>query len=87
LLSILAEAGFQASPPKGAYYVMADISHLDYPDDVTAAHDLVERIGVGTVPGSSFFSEPKQGAHLLRFTFCKKLETLLAAGERLRLLV
>jgi aminotransferase len=42
---------------------------------------------VGTVPGSSFFSEPKQGAHLLRFTFCKKLETLSAAGERLRLLV
>ena len=87
LISILAETGFQASPPKGAYYVMADISHLDYPDDVAAAHDLVERIGVGTVPGSSFFSEPKLGAHLLRFTFCKKLETLEAAGERLRTLV
>ena len=87
LMSILAETGFQASPPKGAYYVMADISHLDYPDDVTAAHDLIERIGVGTVPGSSFYFEPKLGAHLLRFTFCKKLETLLAAGERLRLLV
>ena len=86
LMSILFEAGFQASPPRGAYYVMADISHLDYPDDVAAAHDLVERIGVGTIPGSSFFSEPKLGAHLLRFTFCKRLETLEAAGERLQAL-
>jgi aminotransferase len=83
LMGILSETGFQASPPRGAYYVMADISHLDYPDDVAAAHDLVERIGVGTIPGSSFFSDPRLGAHLLRFTFCKKLETLVAAGERL----
>ena len=86
LMQILAEVGFEASPPRGAYYVMADISQLGYPDDVAAANDLVERIGVGTVPGSSFFSEPKLGAHLLRFTFCKKLETLHAAGERLRTL-
>ncbi len=87
LMGILADAGFEASPPRGAYYVMADISHLSYADDVAAAHDLVERIGVGTVPGSSFFSDPKLGAHLLRFTFCKQLATLEAAGERLRKLV
>jgi len=86
LMQILAEVGFEAAPPRGAYYVMADISRLGYPDDVAAANDLVERIGVGTVPGSSFFSEPKLGAHLLRFTFCKQLETLHAAGERLRTL-
>ncbi len=86
LMRILGEVGFEAVPPRGAYYVMADISRLAYPDDVAAANDLVERIGVGTVPGSSFFSDPKLGAHLLRFTFCKKLETLEAAGERLRTL-
>jgi aminotransferase len=39
---------------------------------------------VATVPGSSFFSRPELGRHLLRFAFCKKLETLEAAGERLR---
>jgi aspartate/methionine/tyrosine aminotransferase len=86
LMGILADVGFEASPPRGAYYVMADISRLGYDDDVAAANDLVERIGVGTVPGSSFFSEPKLGAHLLRFTFCKQLATLEAAGERLRTL-
>jgi aminotransferase len=44
----------------------------------------VEEVGVATVPGSSFFSRPRNGSHLLRFAFCKRLETLEAAGERLR---
>jgi aminotransferase len=86
MMKILDGAGFVARSPAGAYYVMADISHLGYADDVSAARDLVERIGVATVPGSSFFSDPAHGAHLLRFAFCKKLETLEAAGERLRAL-
>jgi aspartate/methionine/tyrosine aminotransferase len=86
MMRILDDSGFVARPPAGAYYVMADISHLAYEDDVIAARDLVERIGVATVPGSSFFSNPADGAHLLRFAFCKQLETLEAAGERLRTL-
>jgi aspartate/methionine/tyrosine aminotransferase len=87
MMRILGDTGFVAQPPAGAYYVMADISHLGYGDDVTAARSLVEGIGVATVPGSSFFSDPANGKHLLRFAFCKKLETLEAAGERLRSLV
>jgi aminotransferase len=86
MLRILDESGFVAAPPAGAYYVMADVSRLGYEHDVAAAHDLVDRVGVATVPGSSFFSDPANGAHLLRFAFCKKLETLEAAGERLRVL-
>jgi aminotransferase len=85
MLSILAETGFEvASPPAGAYYVMADCSHLGLGDDVATARHLVEEVGVATVPGSSFFSRPRNGSHLLRFAFCKRLETLEAAGERLR---
>jgi aminotransferase len=86
MMRILREAGFAAREPQGAYYVMADISRLGYEHDVAAAHDLVDRVGVATVPGSSFFSRPEPGAHLLRFAFCKKLETLEASGERLRTL-
>ena len=86
MMRILDETGFVAQPPAGAYYVMADISHLGFDDDVMAATSLVEKIGVATVPGSSFFSDPANGRHLLRFAFCKKLETLEAAGERLRML-
>jgi aspartate/methionine/tyrosine aminotransferase len=84
MLRVLGEAGFRASEPEGAYYVMADISHLGFPDDVTAALHLVEHAGVATVPGSSFYAEASRGRHLLRFAFPKRLETLEAAGERLR---
>jgi len=85
MLRVLAEGGFEvASPPRGAYYVMADCSHLGLGDDVATARHLVEHVGVTTVPGSSFVSDPADGAHLLRFAFCKRVETLEAAGERLR---
>jgi aspartate/methionine/tyrosine aminotransferase len=83
LLRVLDDAGFVAAPPRGAYYIMADASQLGFGDDVAAARHLVERVGVAAVPGSSFFSRPELGRHLLRFAFCKRLDTLRAAGERL----
>jgi aspartate/methionine/tyrosine aminotransferase len=84
MMAVLEETGFAASPPAGAYYVMADVSHLGLGTDVETAMHLVEREGVAVVPGSSFFSEPELGRHLVRFAFCKRLETLEAAAERLR---
>jgi aspartate/methionine/tyrosine aminotransferase len=84
MLRVLTEASFEvASPPAGAYYVMADCSHLGLGDDVATARHLVEHVGVAAVPGSSFVADPADGAHLLRFAFCKRVETLEAAGERL----
>jgi aminotransferase len=87
IMRILAEAGFEARAPSGAYYVMADCSHLGLGDDVATARHLVEHAGVAAVPGSSFFSDPAEGSHLLRFAFCKELATLEAARERLRWLM
>ena len=87
MLRVLADGGFEvASAPAGAYYVMADCSHLGLGDDVATARHLVEHVGVAAVPGSSFVDDPADGAHLLRFAFCKRIETLEAAGERLRTL-
>lgn len=83
LLRLLEAAGFRCYPPKGAYYVMCDIGPLGFSDDVAFAKYLVEEIGVAAVPGSSFFRNPADGAHLIRFCFAKKHETLEAAGERL----
>lgn len=84
LLSILDKASFQCYVPKGAYYIMCDISAYGFADDVAFCRHLVEDIGVGAVPGSSFFSDPADGAHLIRFCFAKKPETLEAAAERLQ---
>jgi aspartate/methionine/tyrosine aminotransferase len=83
MLEILAGLGLPVSPPRGAYYVMADIGHLGFANDVEAARHLVREAGVATVPGSSFYSRPELGRNKIRFSFCKRLETLREAGDRL----
>ena len=67
--------------PEGAYYVMLDISEFGYESDLTFCEDLAAKVGVGAVPGSSFFREPVN--HLIRFHFAKNDETLYAALDRL----
>jgi aspartate/methionine/tyrosine aminotransferase len=83
LLEILTNAGFRCFKPRGAYYIMTDISAFGFPDDVSFAKYLVKEIGVASVPGSSFFRDPADGCSIIRFTFCKKEATFRAAAERL----
>ena len=83
MVGMLSRAGFRCSVPKGAYYVMADISGLNRGDDVAFVKYLVERVGVAAVPGSSFFSDPELGRNWVRFCFPKKDETLAEAERRL----
>jgi len=83
ILGILEQAGFVCFKPSGAYYVMTDISRFGFADDVSFARYLVEKIGVATVPGSSFCNDSADGRNLIRFTFCKTEETLSAAAEKL----
>jgi len=83
MIKMLDDAGFDYIVPKGAYYMMSDITRWGFDNDVEMSKFLVTEIGVATVPGSSFFSDPKSGKDLIRFTFCKKPETLAAAEERL----
>ncbi len=82
-LTGLAAVGFQVTVPRGAYYVMADITALGADDDVAFAQMLVERVGVATVPGSSFFHRPADGRRYVRFAFPKRDETLDAAAGKL----
>ncbi len=84
LLQSLAEAGFACYRPRGAYYIMTDISAFGFARDVDFVRHLMERIGVAAVPGSSFYSVPALGAQQIRFCFCKKYETLEAASNRLK---
>jgi len=82
MLGILSGAGFKCFKPRGAYYIMTDISAFGFPDDVAFAQYLVKEIGVAAVPGSSFYRDPADGRTHLRFTFCKKESTFQAAAER-----
>lgn len=67
--------------PEGAYYVLLDISEFGFESDVVFCEKLAEHVGVGAVPGSSFFREPEN--RYIRLHFAKKKETLEAALERL----
>ncbi len=80
----LVQAGFQCYRPQGAYYIMTDIGSFGMGNDIQFVRYLIEKIGVAAVPGSSFYSNPQDGARLIRFCFCKKDETLLEAGRRLK---
>jgi aspartate/methionine/tyrosine aminotransferase len=91
LLKILEHAGFIVYKPRGAYYIMTNTSRLTVPQkyrnagesaDVSFARYLVEEIGVACVPGSSFYNDANDGATQVRFTYCKKEETLAAAEVR-----
>ena len=84
LVAALQEAGFACRFPQGAYYVLADFSALSDEDSMTFGKRLTREGGVAPVPGGSFFSVPERGHSLARFVFCKRIETLHEAGERLR---
>jgi aspartate/methionine/tyrosine aminotransferase len=84
LLPVLDEVGFRCFRPRGAYYVMTDIEAFGFENDLEFTKYLVKEIGVAVVPGSSFYSDARDGAQQVRFAFCKRDETLDAAAERLR---
>ncbi len=84
LIPALEKAGFRCYRPRGAYYVMTDISAFGFGNDADFAKYLVKDVGVACVPGSSFYKHPKDGSQQVRFAFCKRPETLDQAAERLQ---
>jgi aminotransferase len=83
-LAMLEAAGFHCFKPRGAYYIMTDISAFGFSDDIAFTRHLIEDVGVAPVPGSSFYSNPADGSQQVRFCFCKTDATLSAAEERLK---
>ncbi|SFX93213.1 pyridoxal phosphate-dependent aminotransferase [Ruminococcus sp. XPD3002] len=73
--------GISHTVPQGAYYILLDISEFGYKSDLVFCEKLAEYVGVGAVPGSSFFKEPEN--RYIRLHYAKKNETLENALERL----
>jgi aspartate/methionine/tyrosine aminotransferase len=83
LVGILTRHGFHCHVPAGAYYIMTDVAQFGFPDDVAFAKYLVEKVGVATVPGSSFYRQSDRGRTKVRFCFSKRDETMMEADKRL----
>jgi len=77
----LDDIGIPHTVPEGAYYVMLDISEFGFRSDLEFCELLARDVGVGAVPGSSFFKEDVN--HLIRLHFAKKDDTLFDALNRL----
>ena len=77
----LKNLGLKFSEPQGAYYVLLDISEYGWKSDLEFCEALAQKVGVGAVPGSSFFKEDVN--HLIRFHFAKQDNTLTEALNRL----
>lgn len=96
-LKMLETAGLDVMVPESGYFVLCDISSVDFPEQPAAAphrrdYDfcrwLTKDIGVAAIPASCFYSESTahHGSNLARFAFCKDDGDLIAAGERLKAL-
>ena len=83
IVTSLQQAGFRCFVPKGAYYVMTDISNFGFSDDMSCVRHMLTEIGLAAVPGSSFYSRSGGGNQQVRFCFCKKYETLELARQQL----
>jgi aminotransferase len=85
----LEDIGFDVPWPAGAYYVLADFGPLadkkeGFDDDEAACDTLIDEARVGSVTGRSFYQNPADGAHRLRFCFAKEIPVLEQACEQLR---
>jgi aspartate/methionine/tyrosine aminotransferase len=80
----LTGAGLPVLPVEGAYFLMADVSSLGFPDDVSFCRWLTTEVGVAAVPPSAFYADTSRAPLLARFCFAKREETIAQAAERLR---
>ena len=87
----LTEIGFDVHDSDGSYFLCADPRPLGYDDSTAFCAALPEKVGVAAIPMSAFCdpaaahasTQAKVWNHLVRFTFCKRDDTLDEAIRRL----
>ena len=84
LADTLRQIGFAPCVPDGSYYMLAAFEKGRWPNAKAATEDILERVGVATVPGSAFYRNPADGADQLRFCYAKQMADLEDACSRLR---
>jgi aminotransferase len=83
LCGALKDAGFTPSIPRGAYYVLADVTSVPGATAREKARNLLAKTSVAAVAGTAFFSSGR-GEDILRFCFAKRDEDLQRACDLLR---
>lgn len=81
LVSGIQSAGFGCVPPRGAFYLFADVRSRLGNDSWKAMNELLDKTGIATVPGAVF--GPHGEGHL-RMSYSNPIETLEAVNAALR---
>ena len=84
LVDGLRGVGFTVHSPEGTYFVLADHTPFGFEDDISFCHHLAKQCRVVGIPPTAFYHQSDDGQGLVRFAFCKGLETLKRAVERLQ---
>lgn len=85
----LIDVGFEVHDSTGTYFLCADPRPLGYDDSSAFCAALPEKVGVAAIPMSPFCDPAATHGpaevwnHLVRFTFCKRDDTLDEAIKRL----
>ena len=79
----LAAAGLDVYPAPGTYYLTADVRPLGYDDGMDFCRDLPGRCGVVAIPNQVFYDDQDAGRSIVRFAYCKRIEVLDEAMDRL----
>ncbi|MGW2234726.1 pyridoxal phosphate-dependent aminotransferase [Streptomyces sp. NPDC001759] len=82
----LKDAGFDVFRTAGTYFVTTDIRPLGESDGFAFCRALPERAGVVAIPNAVFYDHREAGAPFVRFAFCKRVEVLAEAVQRLKTL-
>jgi N-succinyldiaminopimelate aminotransferase len=83
----LEQAGFDVYVPQGTYFVTTDIRTLGVADGLAFCRELPSRCRVVAVPSAVFYDDTAEGASLVRWACCKRVEVLDEAVARLKELV
>ena len=84
LLASLRASGFDPLVPEGSYFVLAEHGRFGHPGDEAFCEHLIRQVGVAAIPCSPFYADKTAADRLVRFAFCKTLDTIRQAGERLK---
>jgi N-succinyldiaminopimelate aminotransferase len=81
----LDSAGFGVSRPDGSYFIVADAAPLGFADAAEFCRALPALVGVVAVPITAFVRPENRSGYnsLVRFAFCKRVDVLTEAAERL----
>lgn len=84
LAATLAGVGLRVYFPAGTYFILADHTPVSRGmSDMEFCRWQTTEVGVAAIPLSPFYDDPARGRSLVRFAFCKRMETLARAAERL----